>query len=152
PNLVLLSVKPRNEEHLHSSATEPVTLLVVRLHPANTRAKPHGDHRCISRIAHRGNSHLPLCRGGTPNGSNFSVGPGLRTHPGKCIVAIASRWSKDVVISFREEMSALVHLDKCISALHCLQRSGHVGGDSVLYTPKVEVVRRAHKDRWVFLR
>src|SRR5207248_3705723 len=130
---------------------EPIALLVIRLHAANTSAESHRDHGCISRIAHCGHSQLPLRSGRTSDGAHFSVRPWLRTHPGNFVIAIGSRRSKNVVISLGKEMAALVHLHKRVSPLHRLQWSGHVGRNPVLYIPKVEVVRCADKDRWILL-
>src|ERR1041384_4155741 len=47
-------------------------------------------------------------------------------------------------------MSTLIDLDIGISTLHRIEFAVHVARHSVAHIPKVEVVRRADKNSWVF--
>ena len=49
-------------------------------------------------------------------------------------------------------MSALVHLDEHVAALDGFELVGQIARQAVANIPEIEVVRRAHKDRWIFLR
>ena len=77
PNLVLLSLEPVDEQHLHRAATVPVSLLVVRLDAADActealRIDSSKPFRSLRRDA-----HLPLGGRRTTNKPHLSVGPVL---------------------------------------------------------------------------
>src|SRR5262249_44816608 len=78
--------------------------------------------------------------------------PGLFGYPRKGVIAVTERRAQDVVVPFGEEMTALVHLDEGISALDRIKLVGHVARRAIANVPEVEVIRRPHEDRGVFLR
>ena len=66
--------------------------------------------------------------------------------------AVRERWAKNVVVAFREEATAFVHLNKSVAAFDCFEFVREIARRAVANVPVIEVVRRAHKDRWIFLR
>src|SRR5262245_37319326 len=59
-HLVLLAVKPGDEQHLHRTAAIPVALFEVRSNAADTGAKALRDHGRVTRIALSCDCELPL--------------------------------------------------------------------------------------------
>src|SRR5271170_5151573 len=151
-DLVLLAVEPSDEEHLNGAAAIPVALFVVRADTAYASAKALRDHRSKRWVALCRDAHLPFGGGGAADGSDFAAGPRLRGHPGEFVVTIGQRRPKDVVLTFREEVPAFVHLNKDIAALDSFELRGHVARRTELHVPVVEVVGSANKDDGVFLR
>ena len=116
--LVLLAVEPGDEQHLHRAAAIPVALLVVGADASHARAEAFRDHRRQRRIALRRHAQLPFRRRRTADGADLPVRPGLRRHPVDRVVAVRERRAENVVIAFGEEVSALIHLDIGVAALH----------------------------------
>src|SRR5687767_2669553 len=61
-HLVLLTVKPRDEQHLHRAAAIPVSLFVPTVHSPDTGAITLRNHRRKRRMPLRRDSHLPFSR------------------------------------------------------------------------------------------
>src|SRR5450756_2347180 len=93
-----------------------------------------------------GDTHLPLRSGRTTDEPDFPIRPRLGRHPFDRIFAIRTRRSEDVVVAVREEMTALVHLDVRVSALHCLDFRRHVAWRAEPNVPVVKVVGRTDED------
>ncbi len=151
PDLILLAVQPRDEQHLHRAAAVPVALLVIRADAANAGAKPLHVHRGVARVAESRDAHLILGGRRTAGRADLAVGPRLLRQPVNGVVAVGLR-AEDVVVAFREEVSPLVLHDIGVTALDRRQRRAHVGWDPVVDIPEVEVVRGADPDRGHFPR
>src|SRR5881394_41693 len=149
--MVLLAGDPGDEEHLHGAAAIPVSLFEVRRDATDPGAKTLRDDGSQRGIALRGDGQLPFRRRGTSDQTDLAVRPGLFRDPRDGRIAVAQRRTENVVVAFREKVSALVHLDKGITALDRVELATQVARQPVAHVPEVEVVRRAHKDRWVFL-
>ena len=61
-DVILLAVKPINEQHLHRTAAVPVALLVVRLDSTHARAEALGNDCREPRWGRGRNAHLPFRR------------------------------------------------------------------------------------------
>src|ERR1044071_6781561 len=72
--------------------------------------------------------------------------------PGELVDAVGEWWAENVVVAFREEAAALVHLDKRVAALHRFELVREIARGAVADVPVIEVVRRAHEDRRILLR
>src|SRR5262245_49070130 len=46
-------------------------------------------------------------------------------------------------------MTAFVHFDECVSALHCFQFVGEIARHTVANVPDIEVVGRANENYWI---
>ena len=140
------------KEHLNGTAPVPVSLFIVRTDAPHSRAKALHIHRGEILIALRRDSQLPLGRGGTTGRSYFRVRPGLGRHPRNGIVPIRKRSAEDIVIAFRKEVAAFVHLDKRVAALHGSQFRGEIARCAQFHVPVIEIVGSAHEDNGYFLR
>jgi len=58
PHLILLTVQPRDEQHLHRAATIPVALLVIRTDAADAGPESLHVHRRVARVTERRHAHL----------------------------------------------------------------------------------------------
>src|ERR1039457_4320379 len=108
-HLVLLPIYPRDQEHLDGTAAIPIPLFVIWSHAPHAGPEALRDHGRVVFISKRGDSQLPSRRQGASDGAHLRIGPGLLADPGECFISIREWWPKDVVVPFREEMSALVH-------------------------------------------
>jgi len=82
----------------------------------------------------------------TPRRADFAVRPCLLRDPVERVVAVGARRPEDVVIAFREEVSALVLHDIRITALDGGDRRGHIRRHAVAHVPEIEVVGRLDED------
>src|ERR1035438_2471684 len=80
-HLVLLTIEPGNEKHLHGAAAIPVTLLIIRTYAPHACAEPLRDHSRECGISLSCDTQLPFGGGRTANGADFAIRPGLRRHP-----------------------------------------------------------------------
>src|SRR6185437_5400702 len=110
------------------------------------------DKSRVRGIALSCDGQLPFSRRGTADCSDFAVGPILFCDPVELVDSVRERWTENVVVALREEAAALVHLDEHVTTLHGFELARKIARRAVADVPVVEVVRRAHEDRRVFLR
>src|SRR6185312_6663654 len=147
PHLVLLTLEPVDEQHLHRTTTIPVALLVVGLDASHARTESLrvDGGKTLGRLC--GNAHLPFCSRGTAHQTDLPVRPRLRRYPLDLIHAVRQRRSQDVVVALGEEVPALVRHHVGVATLHRFELSAHVSRCAKLDVPVVHVVWGTTEDR-----
>ena len=153
PHLVLLSVEPGDEEHLHGAAAIPVALLVV----GPTRPTP-APNPCGIIAANPGGAcaATPICHSAVdeqPIVPTLPFDQGCVRHPLDRVVAIGERRRRGCRSCLRRRSgrarSSRRRRSRASPPSSCC---GHVARRTVAHVPEVEVVRRAHEDDRVLLR
>ena len=140
PHLVLFTVNPGDEQHLHRAAAIPVALFPIRTDLADAGAETLHVHRRITRSAERCDRWLPLRRRRASRRAKLAVRPRLLRQVFDRFVAVGDRRAENVVVAFREKMTALVLADVGVAFLDGLDDARHVGRHAVAHVPEVEVV------------
>src|SRR5688500_20108285 len=96
-------------------------------------------------MALAGDRELPFGRRRATDRADLAVGPRLFGDPGEFVDAVSQRWSKDVVVSLREEASAFVHLHVGVAAFDGFEFAREIPRHAVADVPEVEVVGRSEE-------
>ena len=108
PLRIVHAVQPDEEQVAGHAARVPVALFLEPADLADAGAGRLGHHGGVGRVVLGGQGQLPLGRGGTAQGADLAVRPGLGRDPGQGVIAVGLGIAQDLVIALREVAAAFV--------------------------------------------